>query len=94
MDELLLTVCKYELKLKPKDRKEQKKIPFLKQASTTFSQKPPLVLIITNEYEVFCGTGEQNSLEKRMVGWGGREKSRTAQPEQACDITKPFPTDP
>lgn len=26
--------------------------------------------------------------------WAGRENSRAAQPEQACDITKPFPGDP
>lgn len=38
------------------------------------------------------GTTEGPIWWKRL--WAGRENSRTAQPEQACDITKPFPADP
>ncbi len=41
-----------------------------------------------------CLTEHRGSdLVKGTVGWG-RENSRAAQPEQACDITKPFPADP
>lgn len=55
-----------------------------------FTQISPLLFFIKrNPHD---GTTEGLIWWKGL--WARRENSRTAQPEQACDITKPFPADP
>lgn len=41
-----------------------------------------------------CMTGQQRDWSSERDCGLGERNSRAAQPEQACDITKPFPADP